>query len=74
MNSPIESLAPLTDNFVCCVRFRDPKYKKGFKFPAKRLKGAKDPPRVLKPEDLMPQQNRNWRTQIGMAPATQRYD
>ncbi|XP_030746630.1 uncharacterized protein LOC115875348 [Sitophilus oryzae] len=38
---------------------------------ARKLKGAKDPPRVLKPEDLNPQANRDWRSQIGMAPATQ---
>lgn len=68
----MKSLDPLRDNVVCCVRFRDPKYRKGFKFVAKKLKNAKDPPRVLKPEDLTAQQNRNWRTQIGMAPATQR--
>lgn len=59
-------------NIVVTVRFRDPKYTKGFVFPAKKLKGAKEPPRVLKPTDLDPQANRHWRAQIGMAPATQR--
>lgn len=72
LQSPVRDLAPLTDNIVCCVKFRDPKYPKGFIFPAIKLKGAKDPLRVLKPEDLNPEQNRNYRPQIGMAPATQR--
>lgn len=72
LESPVKDLAPLTDNIVCCVRYRDPKYASGFVFRAKKLVGAKDPPRVLKPEDLTPQQNSNWRAQIGMAPATQR--
>ncbi|CAH0550389.1 unnamed protein product [Brassicogethes aeneus] len=72
LQSPVKGLDPLTDNVVCCVRYRDPKYPVGFIYPAKRLKGAKDPPRVLKPSDLEPQQNRNWRSQVGMAPATQR--
>lgn len=73
LDSPVRSLATLTDNVVCCVRFRDPKYQGGYKFLAKKLKNAKDPPRVLKPEDLTAHENRNWRTQIGMAPATHRY-
>lgn len=72
LESPVKDLAPLTHNIVCCVRYRDPKYARGFIFPARRLKGAKEPPRVLKPSDLAPEQNRNWRAQIGMAPATQR--
>lgn len=72
LDSPIRSLATLTDNLVCCVRFRDPKYKKGYKFIAERLKNAINPPRILKPEDLTAHDNRQWRTQIGMAPATQR--
>lgn len=33
---------------------------------------CREPPRVLKPQDLSPAQNREWRPQIGMAPATQR--
>ncbi|XP_076268478.1 5'-3' exoribonuclease 2 Rat1 isoform X2 [Rhynchophorus ferrugineus] len=70
--SPVKGLSPVLDNNVVCVRFRDPKYRKGYIFPAKKLKGAKDPPRVLKPEDLDAEANRNWRSQIGMAPATQR--
>lgn len=73
LDSPVKDLAPLSQNLVCSVRFRDPKYKDGFIFPAKKLKGAKEPSRVLKPEDFNPQQNRNWRPQIGMAPATKRF-
>lgn len=63
----------LYGNIVVCVRFRDPKYAAGFVFPARKLKCAKDPPKVLKPEDLTPEANRGWRAQVGMAPATQRY-
>lgn len=55
------------------MRFRDPKYPSNYVFPAERLKGAKAAPRVLKPEDLTPEQSKNWRPQIGMAPSTQRY-
>ncbi|CAG9766386.1 unnamed protein product [Ceutorhynchus assimilis] len=72
LNSPVKGLPVIYGNIVVCVRFRDPKYSKGYIFPAVKLKGAKEPPRVLKPEDLNPQANRNWRAQIGMAPATQR--
>ncbi|CAH1180824.1 unnamed protein product [Phyllotreta striolata] len=72
LESPVTDLQPITDNAVCCVRYRDPQYPKGYVFLAKRLKGAKDPPRVLKPSDLSAQDNRNWRAQIGMVPSTQR--
>ncbi|XP_048523410.1 5'-3' exoribonuclease 2 homolog [Dendroctonus ponderosae] len=70
--SPVKGLPMLYGNIVVCVRFRDPKYAAGFVFPARKLKGAKDPPKVLKPEDLTPEANRGWRAQVGMAPATQR--
>ncbi|KDR24133.1 5'-3' exoribonuclease 2-like protein [Zootermopsis nevadensis] len=72
LHSPVLGLSVLTRNSVYCVRFRDPKYEDSFVFPARRLKGARDPPRVLKPQDLSPSQNRGWKPQIGMAPATQR--
>ncbi|KAJ8958635.1 hypothetical protein NQ318_016360 [Aromia moschata] len=72
LDSPVRDLERVSNNIVCSVRFRDPKYTKGYIFPARRLKGAKEPLKVLKPEDLTPQQNRNWRAQTGMAPATQR--
>lgn len=72
LESPVTELMPLTDNSTVCVRFRDPIYPVGFVFSAKRLSGAKEPQRVLKPGDLSPESNRNWKPQIGMAPATQR--
>ena len=40
------------NNKVLCTRFRDQKFDPDFVFPATRLPGAKDPPNVLKPEDL----------------------
>ncbi|KAK6618305.1 5'-3' exoribonuclease 2 [Polyplax serrata] len=70
--SPIRNLPHLRDNVVVSARFRDPKYSSDFVFKAKRLKGAVQPQRVLKPGDLTFAQNRNWRPQIGMAPATDR--
>lgn len=72
LESPVTELPALTDNLAVCVRFRDPCYPQGFIFPAKKLPGAKEPPRVLKPGDLSPESNKNWRPQIGMVPATQR--
>ncbi|KAF3421262.1 hypothetical protein E2986_08086 [Frieseomelitta varia] len=71
--SPINSL-PVRNNKVYCVRFRDPKYNSNFIFPARKLKGAREPPRVLKPQDF-DQMNRNtgntWKPQIGFTPSTQ---
>ncbi|XP_045537994.1 5'-3' exoribonuclease 2 homolog [Papilio machaon] len=64
--SPVVGLSPVLGNRVVCVRFEDPQYPDEFIFPARRLKGATEPPRVLKPGDLSDQQNRNWRPQIGM--------
>lgn len=68
VRSVIPGLDDIPGNSVVCVRFRDPKYGDDFVFPAKRLPGANEPARVLKPGDLTPEQNRNWRPQIGMAP------
>ncbi|XP_050663999.1 5'-3' exoribonuclease 2 homolog [Leptidea sinapis] len=64
--SPVVGLPPALHNRVVCVRFQDPEYPDDFIFPAKRLRGAVQPPRVLKPGDLSHQENRNWRPQIGM--------
>ncbi|XP_049959771.1 5'-3' exoribonuclease 2 homolog [Schistocerca serialis cubense] len=72
LNSPVVGLSTINNNEVYCVKFRDPKYADTFIFPAKRLKGAREPPRVLKPQDLNAHDSRNWRPQIGMSPATQR--
>ncbi|KAI4467869.1 3' exoribonuclease [Holotrichia oblita] len=74
VNSPIRGLKAIFGNKVCSTRFRDPKYPEGFIFLAKKLKGAKAPLRVLKPQDLDEQSHRNWRPQIGMAPSSTRYD
>ncbi|XP_060826692.1 5'-3' exoribonuclease 2 homolog [Bombus pascuorum] len=71
--SPINGL-PVRNNKVYCARFRDPKYSSNFIFPARKLKGVREPPRVLKPQDF-DQMNRNtgntWKPQIGFTPSTQ---
>ncbi|KRT81802.1 hypothetical protein AMK59_5284 [Oryctes borbonicus] len=72
LNSPIRGLKPIYGNKVCSVEFRDPQYPDGYVFLAKKLKGAKLPPRVLKPQDLNEESHRSWRPQIGMAPSTTR--
>lgn len=72
LDSPIRGLKSIYGNQVCSVRFRDPKYPKGFVFLAKKLKGAKLPGKVLKPQDLDEKTHRSWRPQIGMAPSLTR--
>ncbi|KAG8232557.1 hypothetical protein J437_LFUL013043 [Ladona fulva] len=72
LESPVHGLPPVDENSTICIRYRDPAYPESFQFPAVRLKGAVDPPRVLKPGDLNPAENANWRPQIGMVPSTQR--
>ncbi|XP_017883576.1 5'-3' exoribonuclease 2 homolog [Ceratina calcarata] len=71
--SPINGL-PVRNNKVYSIRFRDPKYDNNFIFPARKLKGAREPTRVLKPEDF-DQRNHNtgntWKPQIGFTPSTQ---
>lgn len=62
--SPVIGLKPVIGNHVVCVRFLDPSYDK--EFPARRLEGAVQPPRILKPGNLSHEENRNWRPQIGM--------
>ena len=47
------------------MRYRDPAYGPDFIFPAVRLPGAESPPNVLKPQDLDPRQNREWRPRMG---------
>ncbi|XP_026332870.1 5'-3' exoribonuclease 2 homolog [Hyposmocoma kahamanoa] len=64
--SPVIGLRPVLGNRVVCVRFVDPQFPDDFVFPARRLKLAQQPPRVLKPGDLSHQENRNWKPQIGM--------
>uniref|UniRef100_A0A1Y1MVA7 5'-3' exoribonuclease n=1 Tax=Photinus pyralis TaxID=7054 RepID=A0A1Y1MVA7_PHOPY len=70
--SPIPGLDTIENNTVCCVKYRDPKYPVGYIFQACRLKGAKPPQNVLKPQDLDAEASRNWRPMIGMAPSTVR--
>ncbi|XP_047994525.1 5'-3' exoribonuclease 2 homolog [Leguminivora glycinivorella] len=64
--SPVIGLPPVLGNQAVCVRFQDPQFPDDFIFPARRLQGAVEPGRVLKPGDLSHQENRNWRPQIGM--------
>ncbi|XP_006623437.1 5'-3' exoribonuclease 2 homolog [Apis dorsata] len=72
--SPINGLLPIRNNKVYCIKFRDPKYSSNFIFPAKKLKGVREPPKVLKPQDF-DQMNRNtgntWKPQIGFTSSTQ---
>jgi 5'-3' exoribonuclease 2 len=46
--SVIPALHDCDDNKVITVRFKDPKYAKGFTFPARVLPNATEPPKVLK--------------------------
>ena len=50
--SPVRGCKIVTNVRTLCVKYRDPKYDDDFIFPAKRLKGASDPPNVLRPQDL----------------------
>ncbi|XP_053684707.1 5'-3' exoribonuclease 2 homolog [Sabethes cyaneus] len=45
--SPIPGLHPVCENSVLTVKFLDPKYADGFVFPARKLEGARDQPKVL---------------------------
>lgn len=68
----MRGLLTITENVVYCVNYQDPKYPQGHIFPAIRLKGAKEPLRVLKPQDFEERGGRNWRPIIGMAPSNTR--
>lgn len=68
LDSPVMGLPVIRNNAVVHVRFRDPRYGDDFVFPAQRLRGAVEPPRVLKPGDHQPG-HASWKPQIGMAPA-----
>lgn len=72
LESPVKGLFTITENVVYCVNYRDPIYPNGFIFPATRLKGAKEPLRVLKPQDFEERGGRNWRPIIGMVPSNTR--
>jgi len=47
LESPVRGLEELTDNSVCTVQFRNPKFADGFIFPARKLPKAKPVLRVL---------------------------
>ncbi|OQR70814.1 5'-3' exoribonuclease 2-like [Tropilaelaps mercedesae] len=70
--SPVQACQPIPNNMAVVVRWRDPAYADDYIYPAIRLKGAKDPERVLRPEELVDSQPRQWRPQIGMARTNQR--
>lgn len=56
------------------MRYRDPKFTDNFIFAAKRLKGVKEPLRVLKPQDFEQMNrgtNNHWTPQVGFAPRKQ---
>ncbi|XP_068081097.1 5'-3' exoribonuclease 2 homolog [Anabrus simplex] len=72
LRSPVAGLPFIEENTVICIRFRDPKYPDSFVFPAKRLNGAINPPRVLKPGNLSAAESNAWRPQIGMTRSNQR--
>lgn len=60
-------LPVLRQNTVVSVRYRDPKYGDDYIYPAVRLPGANEPPRVLKPGE-QDGDVRNWKQHIGMGP------
>ncbi|XP_012232131.1 5'-3' exoribonuclease 2 homolog isoform X1 [Linepithema humile] len=71
--SPVRGL-PVRNNKVYCVSYKDPTYSCNHIFLARKLKGAKEPPRVLKPQDFeaMNRNNGNqWKPQIGFVRSTQ---
>lgn len=61
--SVIPGLHDITENQVVTVKYRDPKYAKGFIFPARVLPNATEPPKVLK--QGADQGNPHYRPQIG---------
>ena len=66
VQSTVSNLAPVPNNRVLCVRFRDPEFAQGYIFPSKRLEGAVDPPNVLRPGDNPGTGgNSNWRPRDG---------
>ena len=65
VQSPVKNLAPVHNNRVLCVRFRDPVFSPGHIFPAKRLEGAVEPPRVLRHDQGGSGGNSSWRPRDG---------
>lgn len=64
--SPVLGLRQITDNSVVTVTFEDPKYDRNFIFPAIKLKGAVDPPKVLKDAAQNQSNQYNHRPMTGM--------
>lgn len=55
----------MKSNRVLCVKYRNLEFTPDFIFSAARLANAVDPPTVLKPGDLNPRNNREWRPRMG---------
>ncbi|XP_018497047.1 5'-3' exoribonuclease 2 homolog [Galendromus occidentalis] len=70
--SPVKGCQPCPNNMVVVTRWRDPIFEPDFIYPATKLPGAIEPEKVLRPEDLVGDQSRQWRPQVGMARNTQR--
>lgn len=71
--SPVRGL-PVRNNKVYCIKFKDPQFGSNYTFLARKLKGAKEPPRVLKPQDFEAMNRKNggqWTPQIGFTRSTQ---
>ncbi|KAL3873789.1 hypothetical protein ACJMK2_036874, partial [Sinanodonta woodiana] len=71
LRSPLPTTPDLANNTAISVQFKDPQYDPSYLFKAVVLKGAKMPPRTLKPEDF----NKNnpgqyYRPQIGFTPGS----
>ena len=58
--TPVRGQMAVFNNKVLCVRYRDQKFDPDFIFPSTRLPGAKDPPDVLKPGDLHPNNSNDF--------------
>lgn len=59
---------------VYSIKFKDPQFGSNYTFLARKLKGAKEPPRVLKPQDFEAMNRKNggqWTPQIGFTRSTQ---
>lgn len=72
--SPVRGL-PVRNNKVYCIKYKDPKYGSNYVFLARKLKGANEPPRVLKPQDFEAMNRKNgsqWVPQIGFTSRTSR--
>ncbi|MFH4974236.1 hypothetical protein AB6A40_000945 [Gnathostoma spinigerum] len=62
---PSNSCPNISVNNAVMTIYQDPQFEKGFIFPAKRLPGAKEIPRTLKPSDF--DNSNQYRPQIGFS-------